>query len=259
MELSCKGMRVIVTAGASGIGHTIARTFLDGGAGVHICDINHELLTEVQAACPEMGMTRCDVSDPVQVDLLFNEAKARLGGLDILVNVAGISGPTARVEDIETEAWDRVMSVNINSQFYCARQAVPLLKEAGGGSIVNISSSAGLLGYPMRSPYAASKWALIGITKTLAMELGEFGIRVNAICPGSVESVLMNQIMEDLAKAEGVDPGKVRENFLRTASMRTFVTREDVANLVLFICSEAGNKISGQSLSVDGHTETLRT
>jgi NAD(P)-dependent dehydrogenase (short-subunit alcohol dehydrogenase family) len=150
------------------------------------------------------------------------------------------------------------MAVNINGQFYCARRAVPLLKAAGGGSIVNLSSSAGLFGYPMRSPYAASKWAVIGFTRTLAMELGEFGIRVNAICPGSVEGERTDRVIAAEAKSKGVSPEEVRKGYVRTVSMRTFVTAQDIANMILFICSEAGSKISGQALSVDGHTETLR-
>lgn len=259
MELSCKGMRVIITAAASGIGRAIAEAFLDEGARVHICDINEDLLSKCQAALPDIGATLADVSDPAQVDRLFEAATARLGGLDVLVNNAGIPGPTAPVEEIPPDEWDRTMAVNINGQFYCARRAVPLLKAAGGGSIVNLSSQAGLLGYPMRSLYAASKWAVLGFTKTLAMELGEFGIRVNAICPGAVEGDRINRVIAAKAEARGVPPEEVREGYVRTMSMRTFVTAQDVASLVLFICSEAGSKISGQALSVDGHTETLRT
>jgi len=251
-------MRVIVTAAASGIGRAIAEAFLNEGARMHICDVNEELLSRCQAALPAIGATLADVSDPAQVDRLFDAATAHLGGLDVLVNNAGIAGPTAPVEEVTPDEWDRTMAVNINSQFYCARRAVPLLKAAGGGSIVNLSSSAGLFGYPMRSPYAASKWAVIGFTRTLAMELGEFGIRVNAICPGGVEGERMDRVIAAEAKSKGVSPDKVRKGYVRTVSMRTFVTAQDIANMILFICSEAGSKISGQALSVDGHTETLR-
>lgn len=259
MKLSCKGMRVIVTAAASGIGRAIAEAFLHEGARVHICDIDEDLLFECQATLPGIGATLADVSDPAQVDRLFEDAVVHLGGLDVLVNNAGIPGPSAPVEEVTPEEWDRTLAININGQFYCARRAVPLLKAAGGGSIVNISSTAGLLGYPMRSPYVASKWAVIGFTKTLAMELGEFGIRVNAICPGKVEGDRINRVIAAAAEARGVSPEEVREGYLRLVSLRTFVTAQDVANLVLFICSEAGSKISGQALGVDGHTEVLRT
>jgi NAD(P)-dependent dehydrogenase (short-subunit alcohol dehydrogenase family) len=150
------------------------------------------------------------------------------------------------------------MAVNINGQFYCARRAVPLLKAAGGGSIINMSSSAGLLGYPMRSPYAASKWAVIGLTKTMAMELGKYGIRVNAVCPNAVEGPRMDAVIAAEAKAKGISKKAVYEGLVQGTSMRTFVSTDDVAGMILFLCSDAGSKISGQALSLDGFTETLR-
>ncbi len=150
------------------------------------------------------------------------------------------------------------MAININGQFYCARLAVPHLKAAAGGSIINMSSSAGLLGYPMRSPYAASKWAVIGLTKTMAMELGEFGIRVNAICPNAVEGSRMDAVIADEAQAKGISEKEVYARLVMGTSMRTFVSTDDVVNMLLFLCSEAGSKISEQALSIDGYTETLR-
>ena len=259
MELSVKGIRVIITAAASGIGRTIAETFLKNGARVYICDIVEERLEECKTALPGIGATVADVSDPTQVDQLFEEATAHLGGLDVLVNNAGIAGPTAPVEKVLPEQWDRTMAVNINGQFYCARRAVPLLKSAGGGSIINISSTAGVFGYPLRSPYVASKWAVIGFTKTLAMELGEFGIRVNAICPGTVAGDRNEAIIAADAQARDVSAGSVREAYLKQTSLLTFIDARDIANMALFLASESGHKISGQSLCVDGHTETSRT
>ena len=253
------GLRVMITAAATGIGRAIAEAFLENGASVHICDIDEQALAACRAALPEIGTTVADVSDPDQVDRFFEEAITHLGGLDVLVNNAGISGPTGLVEEISPEAWDRTMAVNINGQFYCTRRAVPLLKAAGGGSIINISSTAGLFGYALRSPYTASKWAVIGFTKTLAMELGEFAIRVNAICPGSVDGPRMDRVIAAEAKALNVAPEVVRHGYLKQVSMRTFINPRDIANMILFLCSEAGGKISGQALSVDGHTETLRT
>lgn len=253
-----EGKRVLVTAAGAGIGRTIAEHFLAQGAAVHVCDILSDRLAEFQQQHPTLGTTVTDVSDPQQVAALFEAVEAHLGGLDILINNAGISGPTGPVEDLTPEGWERTMAVNINGQFYCTRLAVPLLKAAGGGSIVNISSTAGLFGYPNRSPYAASKWAVIGFTKTLAMELGPFKIRVNAICPGSVEGPRMDAVIAAESRATGIAPETLRAGYTSQVSMRTFITTHDLANMILFICSDAGRYISGQALSVDGHTETLR-
>jgi NAD(P)-dependent dehydrogenase (short-subunit alcohol dehydrogenase family) len=252
-----RGKRVLVTAAGAGIGRAIAQAFLDNGARVHVCDVAADRLAELKAAAPSVGVTETDVADPSQVDRLFDEAMSALGGLDVLVNNAGISGPTGPVETVSPSDWARTIEVNLNSQFYCARRAVPALKQAGGGAIVNLSSTAGLLGCPLRSPYVASKWAVIGFTKTLAMELGPYGIRVNAICPGSVEGERIERVIAAEAKSRGVSAEAVRESYLEQTSMRTFVTQDDVVNLVLFVCSDKGSKISGQALAVDGHTEHL--
>jgi NAD(P)-dependent dehydrogenase (short-subunit alcohol dehydrogenase family) len=249
---------VFVTAAAAGIGFGIATAFVENGAHVHICDIDADRLTECEATVPGISTSVADVSDPEQIDSLFREAKAELGGLDVLVNNAGIAGPTGYVEELEPAAWDKTIAINLNSHFYCTRLAIPLLKEAGGGLIVNMSSSAGLHGYPLRSPYAASKWAIIGFTRTLAMELGEFGIRANAICPGPVEGPRIDNVIRARAEEENVPFEAMQERYLRHNSLHTFFTPKDIANLVLFLCSDAGSKISGQALAVDGHTETLR-
>jgi len=250
--------RVLVTAGAQGIGYAIAKAFVSEGAKVHICDINPEKL---ELAQERLGVTGSlvDVSTAVAVERLFEELQTSLGGLSVLINNAGIAGPTALVEDVEPEAWDATMAVNINGMFYCTRHAVPLLKEAQGGSIINISSTAGLFGYPMRSPYAASKWAVIGFTKTLAMELGRFNIRANAICPGSINNERMDTVIEREATARGLSAQEVRVAYEKQVSMQTFIDPEDIANLAVFLASDKGAKVSGQALSVDGHTETMRT
>jgi NAD(P)-dependent dehydrogenase (short-subunit alcohol dehydrogenase family) len=258
MDLSVAGKRVVITAAASGIGLTVAKTFLENDARVFICDISEERLDAGKAALPGIEGTLADVSDPVQVDRFFQEATKSLGGLDVLINNAGIAGPIGPAEEITPEGWDQTIAVNLNGQFYCAQQAIPMLKAGGGGSIVNMSSTAGLFGCPLRSPYVASKWAVIGFTKTLAMELGEFGIRVNAICPGSVEGPRIDGVIERDAKNRGVSAQTVRESYLEQASLRTFVSAEDIADLILYICSNAGRSISGQALAVDGHTESCR-
>ena len=251
------GKRALVTAAADGIGRVVAETLLDEGAQVHICDIDSDGLTAFAAARPGLGTTVADVSREDDVDRLFNEAMAHLGGLDILVNNAGIAGPAGPIETLELEAWQRTLAVNLDGTFLCCRRAVPLLKEAGGGVIVNMSSTAGLFGYPRRSPYASAKWAIIGLTKTLAMELGPSGIRVNAICPGAVSGDRIDRVIEATAASRGVSPEVVRDSYLRQTSLRTFVDAEDIAATILFLCSAAGARISGQALAVDGHTEGL--
>ncbi len=258
MEISTKGLRVLITASASGIGFAVAKAFQDTGASVHICDVSNTQLDTCRQTLPGAGISCVDISSPAEVDSLFEDVLSHLGGLDVLVNNAGIAGPTAPIEAVDPEDWDRTMAVNINGQFYCARKAVPLLKEAGGGSIINMSSSAGIMGYPFRSPYAASKWAVIGLTKTMAMELGEFNIRVNAVCPNAVEGPRMDAVIEAEAKVKGITEKEVYACLVQGTSMRTFVTAEDVSNMILFLCSDAGKRISGQALSVDGFTETLR-
>ena len=194
LSMDLTGKRAIVTAGGSGIGLAIAGTLLTAGAQVHICDVNEKLLGTLAAREPRFTKSVADVSQSSAVDHMFDEALQALGGLDILVNNAGIAGPTKNLEDISDE-WRQTVDVNLTGQFYCTRRAIPLLKQTGGGSIVQLSSAAGLFGLPMRSPYVAAKFAVIGLTKTLAMELGASGIRVNAICPGSVEGDRMERVL----------------------------------------------------------------
>lgn len=258
MQLSVEGLKVLVTAGASGIGFQVAQRFLENGALVHICDIDREMLELCDDLLPGAGKTLCDVSDPLQVEDLFRAADLQLDGLDVLVNVAGIAGPTARVDEVETADWDRTIAVDLNGQFYCARLAVPRLIMSGGGSILNFSSCSGLMGSPYRSPYCAAKWALIGLTKTMAMELGQFGIRVNAVCPGIVEGDRMEKVIKNDAFHKGVDPEEIRQAYRQSVSMGIFVDPGEIADLALFLCSKSGRSISGQALGIDGNIEILR-
>ena len=259
MHVSVEGLRVMITAGAAGIGLAIAKAFTDDGARVHICDVDEAALQAFSKACPDARATRADVASLSDVDALFDAALGWLGGLDVLINNAGIAGPTGAVEDIDPQDWDRTLAININGQFYCTRRAVPPLKAAGGGSIVNLSSSAGVMGFPLRTPYAASKWAVVGLTKSLSMELGEFGIRVNAICPGAVAGPRIDRVIAADAEARGLPLETVRQSYLNQNSLREFIQPESIAREVLFLCSPAGNQITGQALSVDGDTHTLST
>jgi NAD(P)-dependent dehydrogenase (short-subunit alcohol dehydrogenase family) len=258
MHVSVNDLRVMVTAGAAGIGRAIAQAFSDDGARVHVCDVDEGALESFAGECPEARVSRADVASVTEVDAFFDAAQAWLGGLDVLINNAGIAGPTGRVEDIDPEDWDRTLAINVNGQFYCARRAVPLLKAAGGGSIVNLSSIAGVMGFPLRTPYAASKWAVVGLTKSLSMELGEFGIRVNAICPGAVAGPRIDRVIAADAEARGLPLETVRQSYLNQNSLRNFIEPESIAQKVLFLCSSMGEQISGQALSVDGDTHTLK-
>jgi len=258
MELRLDGQRAVITAAAAGIGRATLETFVAAGARVCVCDVDAAGLEELQAALPEVGAMLADVSDPAAVDALFEMAIARLGGLDILVNNAGIAGPTARIEAIDPEDWARTLEVNLTGQYLCARRAVPHLRAAGGGSIVNLSSAAGRFGFPLRTPYAASKWGVIGLSKSLAIELGPDQIRVNAICPGAVEGERINRVIAAKAESFGMTFEALYEEYVGKASMRRMVSAQDIANMILYLCSDAGRLISGQAIGVDASTEYLR-
>ncbi len=252
MDASAKGMRVLVTAGAAGIGRAIAKTFHDHGARVHICDIDTNALAEAKRALPGITQSRADVASVADVDRLFDEVKRELGGLDVLVNNAGIAGPTAKVEDMRPEDWERCIAVDLNGMFYCTRRAMPLIKAAGGGSVINLSSVAGRLGFPLRTPYAAAKWAVVGFTKSLAIEAGPERVRVNCIQPGNVEGERIDRVIAAKAESLGIGADAMREQLLQSVSLRTFVTAQDIANMALFLATDAGRHITGQAISVCG-------
>jgi len=257
MTESLQGARVLVTAGAQGIGLAIARRFVDAGADVHICDVDEEALKAAQESLPALSVSRTDVSDETQVQAMFEALGARWGALDVLVNNAGVSGPTSRLEDTTLDAWRNTLDVNLTGTFLCARSAVPLLRAAGGGAIVNISSVAGRLGFSLRSPYSASKFGLAGLTQTWAMELGPSNIRVNSVLPGVVSGERVERIIAARAEAGGVSNDAMREQLVEKVSLRRMTRPEDVANQVVFLCSEQGAMISGQSISVCGNVEYL--
>ncbi|HEY3720045.1 MAG TPA: SDR family oxidoreductase [Roseiarcus sp.] len=251
------GTRVLVTAGASGIGRAIADLLLAHGARGHICDVSDEFLADFAKAWPDAGRSKADVSSEADVARMFADVRAKLGGLDVLVNNAGVAGPTGGVEDISPDDWRRTIDVCLTGQFLCAHFAVPMLKAAGGGSIVNLSSAAGRFGYAYRTPYSAAKWGVIGFSQSLAKELGPANIRVNAILPGIVEGPRMSGVIEARAKQVGVSYAEMEKTYLDRISLRRMVTAEDVAATVLFLVSEAGRNVSGQSIGVDGNVESL--
>lgn len=255
-ELQAKGQRVIVTAGAGGIGHAIVKALVAAGARVHICDVDADALAACKKAL-KVGTTLADVSDATTVDRLFADATANLGGLDALVNNAGIAGPTGGIEEIDIAEWRRCIDVDLTGQFLCARRAVPLLREAGGGVIVNMSSAAGRLGYAYRTPYSAAKWGVVGFTQSLAKELGPSGIAVNAILPGIVAGPRIERVIRARAGQLGIEYAEMEKQYLERVSLRRMVTAEDVAHMVLFLISPLGRNVSGQSLGVCGNVETL--
>jgi NAD(P)-dependent dehydrogenase (short-subunit alcohol dehydrogenase family) len=251
-----EAQKVLVTAGASGIGREIARAFATGGAQVFVVDVNADGLTTLAKESSNIHTALCDMSSRADIERMVPEAVRVLGGLDVLVNNAGISGPTAPVESFDPVAWDKVMQINLSGTFDVTRLAIPHLKQSAGGSIVVMSSVAGRFGYPNRSAYSVSKWGLIGFTKTLSRELGEYGIRVNAILPGAVAGERIEKVLEGRAQVSGRPVEEERREAMSIQSLQRFVDPRDIAALALFLASDAGKSISGQMLPVDNDMQT---
>ena len=252
LPIRLDGMRVAVSAGAGGIGRVIADSFAAAGADLFVSDIDEVAL----AGCPHPSI-HADAGSAVELDRFMDAALAELGGLDVLVNNVGIAGPTKPIEDVEPAELDATLQICLASQFHCARRAVPALRAAGGGSIINLSSAAGKFGFPLRSPYAAAKWGVIGFTRTLAIELGRDAIRVNALLPGLVEGPRIRSVIRNKALAAGIGDNEQTERALAPVSLRCFVTQQDIANMALYLASPFGATISGQALSIDGGAEAL--
>jgi NAD(P)-dependent dehydrogenase (short-subunit alcohol dehydrogenase family) len=252
------GLRVLISGAAAGIGAAIAQAFLDVGANVYICDVDPAAIDKAKTAHPQLHAGVADVSERAQVDRIIDDARAKLGGLDLLINNAGIAGPTGAVEELDPAEWERTVATNLNSQFYFLRKAVPLLKETSANpGIIAMASVAGRLGYAFRTPYAATKWAIVGMVKSLAIELGPNNVRVNAILPGVVEGERMDRVISARAQSLGIGFEQMKDEYLQKISLRRMVTVHDVAALALFLASPAGQNISGQAISVDGNVEYL--
>jgi len=247
--------RVIVTAGASGIGRAIAEHFLASDARVHICDINKEALDDALSSNPGMRGSIANVGQPKDVDRLFEEATVWMGGLDVLVNNAGIGGPNAPVDQMEDDEWDLTIQINLNGAFYCAKRAARIMKQQESGSIINISSTSARTGLPNRAPYVASKVGLEGLTRNLARELGPFGIRCNAVLPGSIENERGRMLLQRLADREGISIEEARNRRLQYISMRTRIDPGEIADVVVTLTTHPFRHVSGQLLSVCGNAE----
>ncbi len=253
----------VISAAASGIGLAIAETLCGDGWLVYAGDQDAAAIEALGHDRDGLAARVCDVSDAASVERFYawveSDLRARnAAGINLLVNNAGIAGPTARLEDQPIEAWNTTIDVNLNGSFLMTRHAIPLLRRrAPGSAIITMSSTAGLFGCPLRGPYVATKWALIGLTKTLAMELGPEGIRANAICPGSVEGPRIDRVIAADAAERGLTVAHVEREYKRQTSLRTFATKEDVTAMVQYLMSPAGARISGQAIAIDGHTESL--
>jgi len=260
MPLSLNNKKIIISAGASGIGWSTAKVCLSRGAIVYICDIDTKSLKKVQkhpSNKKKLFAYECDASDEYEVSDFFNLVSKKTKKIDALINNVGVAGPTGNIEKLSSDDWEQTLKINVISHFYFTKLAIPMLKKNKGGSIINISSGAGIMGFPFRSPYAASKWAVIGVTKTLAMELGKYKIRVNAICPGTIKGERMARVISDKAKFLKVSKKLIEKDFVSMASMNCWIYEEDIGKMCSFLISSDAERISGQAIPVDGNATRM--
>ena len=260
MPKSLNNKKIIISAGASGIGWATVKICLSKGAYVYLCDIDNKSLNKIKKhplANKKLFYYECDASDEDDVSNFFSQVNRKTKKVDALINNVGVAGPTGTIEKLSSEDWEKTLKINVISHFYFAKLAIPMLKKNKGGSIINISSGAGIMGFPLRSPYAASKWAVIGLTKTLAMELGKFKIRVNAICPGTIKGDRMIRVIRDKAKFLKVSKKKIEKDFISMASMNCWINEEDIGKMCSYLISSDGEKISGQAIPIDGNATRM--
>jgi len=258
-QLKLTNKNIVISAAADGIGWCIAEFCLGEGANVFISDIDENkiaLKKQHEKYNKNLFIHKVDTSNSSRVNDYFLELKKNLDSIHALINNVGIAGPTGKLEDLKIEEWCKTLDVNINSHFYFTKNAIPFLK-INGGTIINLSSTAGIYGFPLRTPYAVSKWGVIGLTKSLAMELGEFNIRVNAVCPGSVSGERMQKVIEAKSKSIGISENKLQEDYEKMVSLKTFVDKKDIAKMIIFLISDDAKRISGQVIAVDGNTERM--
>jgi NAD(P)-dependent dehydrogenase (short-subunit alcohol dehydrogenase family) len=257
---SLKSKKIIISAGASGIGWATAKVCISRGAQVFLCDINQKLINKINKNNKyknKIFAYECDASKESEVIDFFSKILKKTKKIDALINNVGIAGPTGTLEKLDSEEWKRTLQVNVVSHFYFTKQAIPIIKKNKKGSIINLSSGAGIMGFPLRSPYAASKWAIVGLTKTLAMELGKFNIRVNAICPGTIKGDRMKRVIRDKAKFLKVSQNLIEKEFVSMASMNSWIYEEDIGKMCAFLISSDSERISGQIIGVDGNAIRL--
>ena len=260
MNLKLKNKKIIISAGASGIGWSTAKLLLSRGATVYICDIDKKFIIKTKKHPlnnKKLFSYECDASNENQVSAFFKQVSKKTKKIDALINNVGIAGPTGTIEKLKSKDWEQTLKVNVISHFYFSRLAIPMLKKNKTGVIINFSSTAGIFGFPLRSPYAASKWAVVGITKTMAMELGRFKIRVNAICPGTIKGDRMGRVIRDKAKFLKVSKKLVEKEFLSMTSLKNWIYEEDIGKMCCFLVSDDAERISGQIISVDGNTISM--
>jgi len=257
---SLQNKKIIISAGASGIGWATTKICVAKGASVYLCDIDNSALNKIKKH-PQYNKkifaANVDASKESAVIKFFKDIKKKFKYLDGLINNVGIAGPTGSIEKLNSRDWVRTLYVNVISHFYFTKQTIPLMKKSKYGSIINISSGAGIMGFPLRSSYAASKWAVVGLTKTLAMELGKYKIRVNAVCPGTIKGDRMKRVIRDKAKFTKISPKIIEDDFISMASLKSWINEEDIGNMCAFLISNEANKVSGQVIAVDGNTERM--
>jgi len=260
LDNNLQNKKIIISAGASGIGWATTKICVEKGALIYLCDIDPKAINKVKkhpSYNKRIFVSKTDASDEIEVIDFFHKIKKKFINLDALINNVGIAGPTGTIEKLDSSEWANTLHVNVNSHFYFNKQAIPLLKKSKTSSIINISSGAGIMGFPLRSPYAASKWAVVGMTKTLAVELGKYKIRVNAICPGTIKGDRMKKVIRDKAKFTKISSKKIENEFVSMASMNCWIYEDDIGKMCAFLISDGAERISGQIIGIDGNALRL--
>ena len=249
--------RVVITGGGSGIGQQIAQNFFNNGYRVAVCDVSKKNLHKLKNSSKDILTFHADVTNKKDMNKFKIKVTEEFNGLDIMISNAGVAGPAGMLEAATLKDWKNCLSVNLDGAFLSCKWAAEIMRVQRSGLILIISSTSGLFGVPYRAPYVTAKWGLIGLTKTLAMELGPFGVRVNAICPGSVDGQRLKAILDMESKASGIHPKEIEKKYTQAVSLRRNVKAQDIADMALFLASDSAKQISGQAIAVDGNTERM--